>query len=406
MASALKDTADLLELFTGSKKKTTVTQSGGTDTEQTILSPEAVDALVTQILEDTTRGAGLSSVAAGQRSAGMYNSTVNQQLSNDLMARAAAEVAKAGAPKVTRRAPTSTTTMVQTPGMLGSSAMPLLGAATLLGSKGGKEAIGKGVDAISSLFGGGGGGSLVDPTVSAMQGVAQSFPVDLGTSIFEGAGSGAGSASFDLVRDQMGDFADDFIGDVFGSADFGLSSVAPFVGSINQLAQGNYGSAVGSAVGGFFGGPVGSFIGGALGKPVQGVLDIGSDLVQGVGGIIEGIGDFVDSAFDGIFGGCYITTAVCGNSGKPDNCHELTVLRDFRDSYMRIHFPAQLQEYYATAPEIVQKINERPDAATVYKQFERDYIAPAVAAVESENYEGAHAIYLSLVKRAKEIANG
>lgn len=33
--------------------------------------------------------------------------------------------------------------------------------------------------------------------------------------------------------------------------------------------------------------------------------------------------------------GCYITTAVCGSFGKSDDCYELTMFRDFRDSWLR-----------------------------------------------------------------------
>lgn len=31
---------------------------------------------------------------------------------------------------------------------------------------------------------------------------------------------------------------------------------------------------------------------------------------------------------------CYITTAVCDGLGKPDDCYELTLLRDYRDNYL------------------------------------------------------------------------
>ncbi len=31
---------------------------------------------------------------------------------------------------------------------------------------------------------------------------------------------------------------------------------------------------------------------------------------------------------------CFITTAVCAQSGKPDDCPELAAFRSFRDSYL------------------------------------------------------------------------
>ena len=32
---------------------------------------------------------------------------------------------------------------------------------------------------------------------------------------------------------------------------------------------------------------------------------------------------------------CFITTAVCAQSGKPDDCPELAAFRSFRDSYLQ-----------------------------------------------------------------------
>ena len=36
-----------------------------------------------------------------------------------------------------------------------------------------------------------------------------------------------------------------------------------------------------------------------------------------------------------ILGLCFITTAVCEEEGKPDDCEELTAFRAFRDGYLK-----------------------------------------------------------------------
>ena len=55
-------------------------------------------------------------------------------------------------------------------------------------------------------------------------------------------------------------------------------------------------------------------------------------------------------------GGCYLTTACCEYKGLPDDCEELTVLREFRDTYV----PAVLVvEYYKDAPSIVPMLTDK-----------------------------------------------
>jgi hypothetical protein len=97
LGSTLTGVANLANLFLGSSTQIqgggTVTNSGGTTTVTTSesVAPGAVDAVVKSILEGT---AGLASVAGGQRTAGLYNSSTNNLMVNDLVARAAAEGAK------------------------------------------------------------------------------------------------------------------------------------------------------------------------------------------------------------------------------------------------------------------------------------------------------------------------
>lgn len=67
------------------------TTNSGTVTQSEYTSPEAVKAVVDSILQGTQ---GLAAVSSGQNKAGLYNSSTNRMLVNDLIARASAEGAK------------------------------------------------------------------------------------------------------------------------------------------------------------------------------------------------------------------------------------------------------------------------------------------------------------------------
>lgn len=75
---------NILGLIKGLKGSTT------TQTTSSNLTNEGAMGLINQVLQSTQ---GLASVAQGQKSAGMYNSTVNQQLINDLLTQTASKVA-------------------------------------------------------------------------------------------------------------------------------------------------------------------------------------------------------------------------------------------------------------------------------------------------------------------------
>lgn len=90
-SSGIGELGPLLELFLGKSGSSSSNVSGTTTTKESI-SQAGVDAIVKSILEGNS---GLASVASGQKSSGMYNSSTNKLLLNDLVARAAAEGAKA-----------------------------------------------------------------------------------------------------------------------------------------------------------------------------------------------------------------------------------------------------------------------------------------------------------------------
>lgn len=80
----------------------TALKGTGTTTETTTpnISREGINAILQQALSS---GQGLASVASGQKGVGLYNSSVNQQLLNDLLSRTSGELAKQSAGTTTAR---------------------------------------------------------------------------------------------------------------------------------------------------------------------------------------------------------------------------------------------------------------------------------------------------------------
>lgn len=87
--SQLGDIQSLLDIFKGKSATTTTSEQ---------VSPETANALVQQILQGQ---GGIAAINAGGKSAGIYNSTTQSLLTNDLVARTAAEVAARSATKTT-----------------------------------------------------------------------------------------------------------------------------------------------------------------------------------------------------------------------------------------------------------------------------------------------------------------
>jgi hypothetical protein len=129
----------------------------------------------------------------------------------------------------------------------------------------------------------------------------------------------------------------------------------------------------------------------------------------GISTAVSAIGNLLSGLFSGASTRCFITTAVCKYFGKADDCHELTVLREFRDTFMQMtpERKAFIQQYYEEAPAICEAIAQLPEVEQeqVYTLFYTKYLLPAIAAVM--NKEGAKAleIYTELFYAAKDLAN-
>lgn len=99
--------------------------------------------------------------------------------------------------------------------------------------------------------------------------------------------------------------------------------------------------------------------------------------------------------------GCFLTSACVEAEGLPDNCHELSVLRRFREEYLRKipGGPDEIAEYYFVAPQIVEAIKLRKDALDIFKSIYTEVIKPCVEMIERGENDKAHKLYRASVEQ-------
>ena len=102
-------------------------------------------------------------------------------------------------------------------------------------------------------------------------------------------------------------------------------------------------------------------------------------------------------------GGCFLTTACVEHAGLSDDCHELTVLRSFRDSYVAgmNNGAALLAEYYEVAPAVVRRIEESPDREAILSGIFAT-VTRAVKLIENGNFAEAFTCYETMFAALKE----
>lgn len=95
---------------------------------------------------------------------------------------------------------------------------------------------------------------------------------------------------------------------------------------------------------------------------------------------------------------CYLTSACVAYRGLPDDCHELTVLRAFRDGWLAAQpqGPALIEQYYAAAPGIVDAIEASGVARAIYARV-FGVIRSCVASIEAGRPQQAMQHYAALV---------
>ncbi len=98
--------------------------------------------------------------------------------------------------------------------------------------------------------------------------------------------------------------------------------------------------------------------------------------------------------------GCYLTSACVKHKGFADDCYELTVLRNFRDTYIsKLKNGKELiDEYYKTAPIIVQKIDELENKEEAYNEI-YEYILNCIEKINNNEHTAALNLYKEMVEK-------
>lgn len=111
------------------------------------------------------------------------------------------------------------------------------------------------------------------------------------------------------------------------------------------------------------------------------------------------------STYESIAGGfkkklCYITTAVCEYQNKPDDCYELTTLRNYRDNYlMQTEFGQDVvEEYYNIAPGLVMMINMQENKEDIYQHIYETYLSPCINYIEENKNQECCDLYMQMVR--------
>lgn len=97
---------------------------------------------------------------------------------------------------------------------------------------------------------------------------------------------------------------------------------------------------------------------------------------------------------------CFITTAVCLEEGKSDDCEELMAFRNFRDQYLRScpDGPQLIAEYYDIAPGIVLHIDQSHNRTERYAAIRRDYLQPCYEDLKAGRLAQCKERYVEMVR--------
>lgn len=102
--------------------------------------------------------------------------------------------------------------------------------------------------------------------------------------------------------------------------------------------------------------------------------------------------------------GCFLTSACTEARGLPDDCEELTILRAFRDGYMKSlpQGQADICEYYHIAPAIVAKIHTLPNALEIFDRIYTELVLPCVELIHIGDNKAAYTKYRNYVRTLQE----
>lgn len=103
-------------------------------------------------------------------------------------------------------------------------------------------------------------------------------------------------------------------------------------------------------------------------------------------------------------GGCFLTSACVEAKGLADDCRELTVLRNYRDTYLknRPNGSDDILEYYRIAPAIIEKIKMLPNAMEIFTKIYDELVTLCVSLIDEERYEDAYYTYKNYIENLKK----
>ena len=103
-------------------------------------------------------------------------------------------------------------------------------------------------------------------------------------------------------------------------------------------------------------------------------------------------------------GSCFLTSACVKAKGLSDDCEELTILRSYRDTYVKgiDKGSTLILEYYQYAPSIVEKINENTDHLSIWLNLYERLILPCVMYIKEQRYNEALDLYKQAFLELKE----
>ena len=103
-------------------------------------------------------------------------------------------------------------------------------------------------------------------------------------------------------------------------------------------------------------------------------------------------------------GGCFLTSACTAARGLPDDCHELTVLRNYRDNWLKHQSDGVLliAKYYEVAPKIVEAIDKLENRLEIYDWIYENLVAPCVVLIEIGKNEEALELYRGVTLKLEE----
>lgn len=101
---------------------------------------------------------------------------------------------------------------------------------------------------------------------------------------------------------------------------------------------------------------------------------------------------------------CFITTATCNSLNKSDDCYELTMFRNFRDTWLlhQDNGSSLIKGYYEIAPLIVDKINQLPNSREIYQSIWDEWLSTCLELIEQGRNENCKLRYIDMVKHLKK----